>query len=136
MVPVRAVVGLLAGLVLVQLAVAQEQDGRSLYEAYCAACHGAQLQGQPAWMSRLPNGRLPAPPHDETGHTWHHSDAQLFRIVKEGLAAIAPGYETDMPAFADRMTDDEIRAAIDFIKSTWPSREQDYQRSRSAADGP
>lgn len=136
MVRIRAVAGLLANLAFVLPAVAQEQDGRSLYETNCASCHGAQLEGQPDWMSRLPNGRLPAPPHDETGHSWHHSDGQLFRIVKEGLAAIAPGYETDMPAFADRMTDDEIRAVIDFIKSTWPDRERDYQRSRSEADGP
>ena len=136
MVRIRTVARLLANLAFVLPAVAQEQDGRSLYETNCASCHGAQLEGQPDWMSRLPNGRLPAPPHDETGHTWHHSDGQLFRIVKEGLAAIAPGYETDMPAFADRMTDDEIRAVIDFIKSTWPDRERDYQRSRSEADGP
>ena len=135
MVRVRAVAGLIAGLAIVQPVVAQEQDGRSLYQTNCASCHGAQLEGQPDWMSRLPNGRLPAPPHDETGHTWHHSDTQLFRIVKEGLAAIAPGYETDMPAFANRMTDGEIRAVIDYIKSTWPDRARDYQRARSAADG-
>lgn len=136
MVRVRTVAGLIASLAIVQPAVAQEQDGRSLYKTNCASCHGAQLEGQPDWMSRLPNGRLPAPPHDETGHTWHHSDAQLFRIVKEGLGAIAPGYETDMPAFADRMSDDEIRAVIDYIKSNWPDRESDIQRSRSQADGP
>jgi mono/diheme cytochrome c family protein len=136
MVRVRAVAGLIASLAFVQPAVAQGQGGRNLYQTNCASCHGAQLEGQPNWMSRLPNGRLPAPPHDETGHTWHHSDDQLFRIVKEGLAVFAPGYETDMPAFADRMTDDEIRAVIDFIKSTWPERERDYQRSRSEADGP
>jgi len=135
MVRVRTVAGLIASLAIVQPAVAQEQDGRSLYKTNCASCHGAQLEGQPDWMSRLPNGRLPAPPHDETGHTWHHSDAQLFRIVKEGLGAIAPGYETDMPAFADRMSDDEIRAVIDYIKTTWPDRESDIQRSRSQADG-
>lgn len=136
MVRVRTLAGLVASLAIVQPAVAQEQDGRSLYKTNCASCHGAQLEGQPDWMSRLPNGRLPAPPHDETGHTWHHSDAKLFRIVKEGLGAIAPGYETDMPALADRMSDDEIRAVIDYIKSNWPDRESDIQRSRSQADGP
>lgn len=36
-------------------------------------------------------------------HTWHYFDYQLFRIIQDGLAAIAPGYETDMPAF-DGMT--------------------------------
>jgi mono/diheme cytochrome c family protein len=136
MVRVRTVAGLIASLAIVQPAVAQEQDGRSLYKTNCASCHGAQLEGQPDWRSRLPNGRLPPPPHDETGHTWHYSDAQLFRIVKEGLGAIAPGYETDMPAFADRMSDDEIRAVIDYIKTTWPDRESDIQRLRSQADGP
>jgi mono/diheme cytochrome c family protein len=79
---------------------------------------------------RLPNGRLPAPPHDATGHTWHHSDAQLFRIVRDGLSAIVPGYETDMPAFAGVITDEEIRAVLEFIKSRWPERERAYQQTR------
>jgi hypothetical protein len=63
-----------------------------------ALCHGANLEGQPNWRKPLPNGRLPAPPHDRTGHTWHHSDKQLFDMVKNGTAAMMPGYETDMPA--------------------------------------
>lgn len=109
----------------------QELDGRGLYMDNCAACHGAQLEGQPDWMVRLPNGRMPAPPHDETGHTWHHSDEQLFRIVKEGLRVIAPGYETDMPEFGSTMTDDEILAVLDYIKSTWPDRERESQARRS-----
>ncbi|KFC70290.1 putative bifunctional cbb3-type cytochrome c oxidase subunit II/cytochrome c [Devosia sp. LC5] len=113
----------------------QELDGRELYLEQCASCHGVDLEGQPDWMARLPNGRLPAPPHDETGHTWHHSDRQLFRIIKEGLASIVPGYETDMPAFADTMTDDEIRSVLDYIKGTWPERQTDYQRAKSQADG-
>ena len=81
---------------------AQQADtpGRQLYLTNCASCHGTSLEGQPDWMVRKPNGRIPAPPHDATGHTWHHSDEQLFRLTKEGLAAIAPGYETDMTAFA------------------------------------
>ena len=113
----------------------QELDGRELYLEQCASCHGVDLEGQPDWMARLPNGRLPAPPHDETGHTWHHSDRQLFRIIKEGLASIVPGYETDMPAFGDTMTDDEIRSVLDYIKGTWPERQTDYQRAKSQADG-
>lgn len=136
MVRVHTVAGLISSLAIIQRAVAQEQGTRTLYAINCASCHGAQLEGQPDWMSHLPNGRLPAPPHDETGHTWHHSDAQLFRIVKEGLAVFAPGYEMDIPAFTDRVTDDEIRVVIDIIKSTWQERERDYQRSRSEADGP
>ena len=77
---------------------------------------------------------MPAPPHDASGHTWHHSDAQLLRIIRDGLAAIAPGYETDMPAFGDVLTDTEIIAILDFIKSTWPERERAYQQARTRAE--
>ena len=105
-------------------------DCQAPYLEYCASCHGANLEGQPDWMERLPSGRLPAPPHDETGHTWHHSDEQLLRIVRDGLAAIAPGYETDMPAFRGTLSDQEIVAILDYIKQTWPDREREVQRSR------
>lgn len=107
--------------------------GRSIYEAQCAACHGAELEGQPDWQMPLPSGRLPAPPHDATGHTWHHPDDILFRIVKEGTAAIVGGgYESDMPGFADVLSDAEIRAVLAYIKSTWPERERSYQAETSA----
>lgn len=112
-----------------------DASGKQLYLDHCAGCHGVELEGQPDWMRRLPNGRLPAPPHDASGHTWHHSDEQLFRITKEGLGAIAPGYESDMPAFGELLSDEEIRAVLDYIKSTWPERERAYQRARSQGGG-
>lgn len=111
------------------------ERGRQVYADQCAACHGVELEGQPDWRSPLPSGRLPAPPHDENGHTWHHPDAVLFRIVKEGTAAIVGGgYESDMPSFADVLSDAEIRAVLDYIKSTWPKREREYQESVSQAN--
>jgi mono/diheme cytochrome c family protein len=104
-------------------------QGRSVYAAQCSTCHGADLEGQPDWRSPLPSGRLSAPPHDASGHTWHHSDDVLFRIVKEGTAAIVGGgYESDMPGFADVLSDAEIRAALAYIKSNWPERERSYQQ--------
>lgn len=102
--------------------------GEQLYSENCASCHGAELEGQPDWKRRLESGRMPAPPHDETGHTWHHSDADLFRLTKEGVAAVVGGnYESDMPAFEDVLSDEEILAVLAFIKSTWPERERAYQ---------
>jgi mono/diheme cytochrome c family protein len=113
-------------------AVENSTEGRQLYLDNCAACHGETLEGQPQWRERLPNGRMPAPPHDETGHTWHHSDEQLFRITHDGVAAIVGGnYESDMPAFGDMLTDDEIEAILDYIKSTWPERARAYQEQMS-----
>jgi mono/diheme cytochrome c family protein len=121
-----------ATLVLVNLAVAD--DGRGLYLEHCASCHGVRLEGQPDWRVRKPDGRLPAPPHDSSGHTWHHSDRALARIVRDGLQTFAPGYETDMPAFRDRLTDVEITSIIEFLKESWPERERAYQRARTEVD--
>ncbi|GGA65220.1 c-type cytochrome [Pelagibacterium lentulum] len=110
-------------------------EGRQLYLENCAACHGEALEGQPQWRERLSNGRMPAPPHDETGHTWHHSDEQLFRITRDGVAAIVGGdYQSDMPGFGEVLSDDDIWAVLDYIKSTWPEREREYQADMSARD--
>lgn len=97
--------------------------GEAIYAQHCAACHGARLEGQPNWRERKSNGRLPAPPHDASGHTWHHPDAVLFRLVKEGLVPpLAPaGYESDMPAYGKVLADDDIRAVLAFIESRWPA---------------
>jgi len=99
-------------------------QGRSLYVSHCSACHGAQLEGQPDWRQRRADGRLPAPPHDASGHTWHHPDAVLFDITRNGLVPgrTAPeGYESDMPAYAGILSDSEIIAVLAYIKSRWPA---------------
>ena len=102
--------------------------GRTLYRTHCAACHGTNLEGQPNWQTPLPNGRLPAPPHDATGHTWHHPDGVLLRITRDGPAAVVgDGYESDMPGFGGILTDAEMRSILAYIKSTWPERERLYQ---------
>ncbi|MBS3651868.1 cytochrome c [Pseudaminobacter sp. 19-2017] len=107
-------------------------QGRQLYGANCASCHGASLEGQPDWKRPLPSGRMPAPPHDASGHTWHHPDGVLFRITKQGPAAVVGnGYESDMPEFGSKLADEEIRAVLAFIKSTWPERERAYQAEMS-----
>lgn len=112
--------------------------GEQIYAGNCASCHGAELQGQPNWKRRLESGRMPAPPHDETGHTWHHSDPDLFRLTKEGVAAVVGGnYESDMPGFGGVLSDEEILAVLAFIKSTWPERQRGYQAqiTKQAAQG-
>ncbi|MFN3565065.1 MAG: c-type cytochrome [Burkholderiaceae bacterium] len=98
--------------------------GRLVYDAHCAACHGANLEGQPDWKTRRADGKLPAPPHDASGHTWHHPDDVLFRITKHGLVPpYAPdGYATDMPAFGGRLSDEDIWNVLAYIRSRWSEK--------------
>jgi mono/diheme cytochrome c family protein len=99
--------------------------GRKLYAQHCSSCHGARLEGHPDWQEPLPNGRMRAPPHDESGHTWHHTDEVLFAITKNGVVPpfARAGYQSDMPAFGSALSDEEIWAVLAFIKSYWTSRE-------------
>ena len=98
--------------------------GSKVYAQHCAACHGAKLEGERDWRQRKANGRMPAPPHDDSGHTWHHADDVLFGITKRGLVPpYAPAaYESDMPAFGGTLADDEIWAVLAYIKSNWSAQ--------------
>ena len=104
-------------------------SGEALYALHCAVRHGAQLEGQPDWRQLGPDSLLPAPPHDETGHSWHHPDQVLFDLTKYGPAYFEEGYASAMPAFEDILTDAEIIAVLAFIKSSW----SDLIRARQAA---
>ena len=98
-------------------------EGARLYQTHCADCHGASLEGEPNWRRPGADGYMPAPPHDETGHTWHHPDGVLFAITKYGTeAVVANGYRSRMIGFGDVLSDDEILATLAYIKSTWPPR--------------
>ena len=59
----------------------------------------------------------------------------LFQITKGGVGAVVPGYESDMPAFGEDLTDAEIAAILVYIKSTWPERQRDVQARISAKKG-
>jgi len=106
--------------------------GEQVYTAECASCHGPDLAGEEDWQTRGPDGLLPAPPHDETGHTWHHPDALLFEITKFGTeAVVGGGYKSTMMGFGDVLSDDEIIAVLSYIKSTWPDRIHEVHDERN-----
>lgn len=96
--------------------------GQAVYLERCASCHGRNLEGQPDWQTADKDGFLPAPPHDQSGHTWHHPDKLLFDITKLGVVAAAnlKDYKTRMPIFGGVLSDGDIIAALSYIKSQWP----------------
>lgn len=98
--------------------------GESFYAQYCAACHGANLEGASDWKVRLPDGSLPPPPHDNTSHTWHHPDDLLLTIIRSGGDSAT---NSRMPAFGDQLSDDEIMNVLTFFKSRWGTEERNFQ---------
>ncbi len=105
--------------------------GASVFATNCATCHGERGEGQPNWQSRKADGVLPAPPHDSTGHTWHHPDSVLIEIITVGGQAAygGPGIMSGMPAFGEELSSDEIAAVLAYIKSLWGDDERAYQRA-------
>ncbi|NND90714.1 MAG: cytochrome c [Granulosicoccus sp.] len=103
--------------------------GEVVYRSHCAACHGVQLEGQPDWRQRDSEGLLPAPPHDASGHTWHHADDLLFEITKYGPAVVIGDetYRSRMPAYATVLDDQQIIAVLSYIKNSWPEEQRSWQ---------
>lgn len=99
------------------------EQAQSLYNQHCAACHGRQGQGQ------MPDPFAPgmAPPHDDTGHTWHHPDQANFATTWNGTLHLGGG----MPAFHNRMTPDEILLVLGYIKQWWGEDYRAAQRERT-----
>lgn len=97
--------------------------GEQVYITHCASCHGANLEGEANWQEQNDDGSFRAPPHDVSGHTWHHPDNSLFESVERGGArfeGMNVGGTSNMPAFGEILADEEIRAVLTYIKSTWP----------------
>lgn len=104
--------------------------GQKIYLQNCASCHGVKLEGQKNWQTRDDEGYLLAPPHDETGHTWHHTDEYLFLMTKYGIEKIiGKKYPNNMPAYEDILSDKEIIAVLSFIKSSWPKKIQEIHNN-------
>jgi mono/diheme cytochrome c family protein len=108
------------------------QVGQSVYSAQCASCHGANGEGQfpDAPLERDATGRFGAPPHDETGHSWHHDDDLLLEYIQEGGMG-SPADFYPMPGFENVLTDNEMRAVLAYIKTMWTPEQQAAQRQQT-----
>lgn len=99
------------------------QRGETVYQQHCASCHGAELEGVPDWKTPNADGTWKPPPHDSTGHTWHHSDQLLTDIIRNG-----GGFpETKMPAFATVLSERDIADILEYLKANWGEQERGFQ---------
>ncbi|HEY1612660.1 MAG TPA: cytochrome c [Rhizomicrobium sp.] len=96
--------------------------GGYVYSMECGSCHGRRLQGQPLWQLNDQYAGRRAPAQDATGHTWQHSDEDLFHKTKYGKFPSDPAHSVSyMPAFAGNLDDHDILAVLAYIKSNWPT---------------
>ena len=118
---------------LPKLDPAQVARGRQVYLQQCAVCHGASAEGAPHWQTPDARGDLPAPPHNDSGHTWRHSDAQLRQVVRNGLRD--PFNKTPkltMPPFTkNRLSDRDVDAVLMYFKSLWSTEHRIYQEEEN-----
>ena len=110
--------------------------GLVLYREHCASCHGTALEGQANWRTPGDDGVLPAPPHDASGHTWHHDNRLLFDYTKLGGEALTrargiTGFQSGMPGFGGVLDDGEIWDILAWIRSTWPDDIRAIQAGRN-----
>ena len=106
------------------LNAAEIAQGESLYQRECASCHGSNLEGQPNWKRRDADGNLPTPPHDGSGHTWHHSDEELIAVILQGGEV----YDGTMPSFDGKLSLTDVDALLAYIKSYWEKEDREFQR--------
>ena len=110
-------------------------QGREVYQAHCATCHGANAEGAPHWATPSPDGLYPAPPHDDSGHTWHHSDHVLEETIRDGMGdPLRPGSPMRMPAFGEVLAEAEVRAVIAHFKSLWSEEHRFWQWNDTLKD--
>jgi mono/diheme cytochrome c family protein len=102
-------------------------EGRAQYDLVCAHCHGYSLEGQlsdtVADTRALGMNTVPSPGSD--GHFWQHPDQLLIRVIQEGIQNPLDQYP--MAAFGDGLTEDQIRAILAYIKTSWTDEQRAYQ---------
>lgn len=89
--------------------------GKKIFQANCSACHGSNAEGAPNWRQRGPDGKLPAPPLNGTGHMWHHPMKALRYTILNGTEKLGG----NMPAWKGRLSDKDITAVIAWLQSLW-----------------
>jgi mono/diheme cytochrome c family protein len=93
-------------------------EGRALYVGLCAGCHGPDGEGRP-------HGSVPL---DTNTTAMLDNPINLIKIIRDGIPARAlAGDERmqEMPAFGDRLSDEELAALVNYLRVRWGGRPGD-----------
>ncbi len=100
--------------------------GDKVFQQNCAVCHGSNAEGTRDWKKTDANGNYPPPPLNGSAHAWHHPIDQLARSIKQGGVKLGGV----MPPFGNKLSDQEVLAAIAFFQSKWPDQVYDTWHQR------
>lgn len=92
----------------------QIDRGQVVFQQNCASCHGANGEAQTGWKEAT--GEASAPPLNGSAHTWHHSLKQLKKTIQKGSLQLGGS----MPAFEEKLSDQDIDSVIAYFQSIWP----------------
>lgn len=113
----------------------QVEQGQAIYQQQCASCHGKNAEGAPGWPTPAADGLEPAPPQNDSGHTWHHPDRVLYEVIPDGMNdPLQPDSPLRMPAWGDKLNDAEIRALVEYFKSLWSAENWQWQWDETRKD--
>lgn len=93
----------------------QVNSGKQLYAEHCVSCHLDNAQGTSNWKETTPDGKYPPPPLNGTAHAWHHPLSVLKRVIAEGGIRLGG----KMPAFGDKLNEQEALTVISYLQSFW-----------------
>src|SRR6266702_4135801 len=88
---------------------ARAADAKTNWANNCAQCHGADGRADTK-MGKLLSAKNLTDPKVQAAFT----DAQATKSIKEG---VKQGGKTTMKAFAGKLTDDEIKALVTYVRT-------------------
>ena len=96
-------------LVVASTISARAADARQSWDSHCAQCHGKDGHADTKMGTKLNAKDLTAPKVQAS-----FTDAQATTAIKEG---IKEGGKTKMPAFGAKLSDEDIKALVAYVRS-------------------
>lgn len=113
--------------ILSAVAVGAEEEGKELYEAACASCHGLDGRGTPEGTALA----VPLPDFTDCSFVTGESTGNWVALVAHGGPEL--GLSPQMPSFRDVLTEPQIREIIVYLRQfcadpAWPSADLNFRR--------